>query len=111
MFLRLQAVFYKYFNYYHVPVSLGSGTQQGETRTGATGGNLPKPPEFPIKPQSETDRRILEILSNTAALAGKEGPQPPAKGGNSKGARSKSPAAAMAGGHKSVAEKLSLIHI
>ncbi|XP_048237798.1 histone-lysine N-methyltransferase 2C-like isoform X4 [Haliotis rufescens] len=29
--------------------------------------------EFPIKPQSETERRILEILSNTAALAQKEG--------------------------------------
>ena len=49
--------------------------------------NLPVKPEFPIKPQSETDRRILEILSNTAVFAGKDGSPPPR--GSSRSARAK----------------------
>ncbi|KAK6183545.1 hypothetical protein SNE40_011007 [Patella caerulea] len=38
------------------------GNQPGSTPTTSK-------PEFPVKPHSETERRILEILSNTAALA------------------------------------------
>ncbi|XP_070175347.1 histone-lysine N-methyltransferase 2C-like isoform X3 [Littorina saxatilis] len=86
-------------------ISSSTQHQQGESRPSTTGSNIPKPPEFPIKPQSETDRRILEILSNTAALAAGENQQSSTKGGNSKGARSKSPAAAAGTGHKSAPEK------
>ncbi|XP_046570331.1 mucin-5AC-like isoform X5 [Haliotis rubra] len=68
------------------------------TTTTATTLPPPAPPakmtEFPIKPQSETERRILEILSKTAALAQKEGDEQLPGGKSARGKTAASSAAA-----------------